>query len=72
MRPSNDDDNAPRPVSVTQNHTVSSTLTFPSVSGMDSGKIKCEARIPSGESTGGMQFNTAEEPTHLSVLGELV
>ena len=69
VRPS-DDDNDPRPESVTQDHSITSTLTFPSVTGMDSGKIKCVARVSPGANTGGIELTTAEAPTHLSVLGE--
>ena len=67
VHPGNGD---PRPESSTQGQSVTSTLTFSSVSGMDSGKVKCVARPPPGANTGRIQLNTAEKPARLSVLGE--
>ena len=67
VRPGNGD---PRPESSTEDHSITSTLTFPSVSGMDSGKVKCVARVPRGANTGGIQLNTTQAPAHLSVLGQ--
>ena len=67
VRPGNDD---PRPESIIEDHSTTSTLTFPSVSGMDSGKIRCLARAPPNAITGRIRLNTSEASTHLSVLGE--
>ena len=69
VRPSNQD---PRPENRTQNYSINSNLTFPSVSGVDSGEIRCIARIPPGPSTGDIRLNVTEAATHLSVLGESI
>jgi hypothetical protein len=60
----------PRPESNIEDHSITSTLTFPSVSGMDSGKLRCVAEAPPGADTGGIRLNVSEASTHLSVLGE--
>ena len=67
VRPGSND---PRPESSTEDHSVISTLTFPSVSGVDSGSIKCVASVPPDANTGGIRLNVSKAATHLSVLGE--
>ena len=68
MHPCNDDQRLVE--SIVEDHNTTSTLKFPSVSGMDSGKIRCVARAPPDANTGGIRLNTSEVSTHLSVLGE--
>lgn len=66
-------DNNPRPVIVQtteQNHIVTSTLTFRSVSVFNSGRIECMASVPPDASTGGIQLTRDEALARLSVLGK--